>query len=141
MRRVNRVKLKEASSSDEITVNDKLIRVPIASSAPSALLLSSLILIFFGEHTVAKFNKFLKYSRDMKMYLLRSMKLKERVAVGLGAALVLFTLLLVIDLQMDLGVAKSNFPATGAHGRFKYIQDEDKTGVFKEFQRKFLEKR
>lgn len=141
MRRVNRVKLKEAQTSDEITVNDKLIRVPIASSSSSALLLSSLILIFFGEHTVTKFNKFLKYSRDMKMYLLRSMKLKERLAVGLGAALVLFTLLLVIDLQMDLGVAKSNFPATGAHGRIKYIQDEDKTGVFKEFQRKFLEKR
>jgi hypothetical protein len=69
------------------------------------------------------------------------MKLKERLAVGLGAALVLFTLLLVIDLQMDLGVAKSNFPSTGYHGRYKYIQDEDKTGVFKEFQRKFLEKR
>lgn len=145
MRRVNRVKLKEAQTSDEITVNDKLIRVPIASSSSSststALLLTSLILIFFGAQTVTKFNKFLKYSRDMKMFLLRSMKLKERVAVGLGAALVLFTLLLVIDLQMDLGVAKSNFPATGAHGRFKYVQDEDKTGVFKEFQRKFLEKR
>ncbi|KAL7022778.1 hypothetical protein ACKWTF_012377 [Chironomus riparius] len=75
------------------------------------------------------------------MYLIRSMKLKERLAVGLGVALVLFTLLLVIDLQMDLGVSKASFPSTGYHGRYKYKQDEDKTGVFKEFQRKYLEKR
>jgi hypothetical protein len=69
------------------------------------------------------------------------MKLKERLAVGFGISLVLFTLLLVIDLQMDLGVAKSNLPQSSYHGRYKYVQDEDKTGVFKEFQRKFLEKR
>jgi hypothetical protein len=111
--------------------NTKLIHVPIASSSS----------VFCAENTVAKFNKIINYISEMKMYLLRSMKLKERLAVGLGAALVLFTLLLVIDLQMDLGVAKSNFPSTGYHGRYKYIQDEDKTGVFKEFQRKFLEKR
>lgn len=162
VRRVNRgseyLKLKEEEekrqqTSDEITVNDKLIRVPtfstlsnnISSSSSTSsvllLLVSSLILTFFGEQTVTKFNKLYLKFRDMKMYLIRSMKLKERLAVGLGAALVLFTLLLVIDLQMDLGVAKSNFPATGFHGRYKYNQEEDKTGVFKEFQRKFLEKR
>lgn len=134
VRRVNRKLL----NANEITVNKtKLIHVPIASSP----LFSSTILLHFGENKVTKFNNFIKYISDMKMYLLRSMKLKERLAVGLGAALVLFTLLLVIDLQMDLGVAKSNFPSTGYHGRYKYIQDEDKTGVFKEFQRKFLEKR
>lgn len=132
IRRVNR------KHTNEISVNkSKLIHVPIASSP----LFSSLILLHFGENTVTKFNNILNYISDMKMFLLRSMKLKERLAVGLGAALVLFTLLLVIDLQMDLGVAKSNFPSTGYHGRYKYIQDEDKTGVFKEFQRKFLEKR
>lgn len=129
IRRVNR------KHSNAISVNKKLIHVPIASSP---LFSSS---IYFGENTVKKFNNILNYISDMKMFLLRSMKLKERLAVGLGAALVLFTLLLVIDLQMDLGVAKSNFPSTGYHGRYKYIQDEDKTGVFKEFQRKFLEKR
>lgn len=133
VRRVNR-----KVNPNDITVNKKrLIHVPIASSP----LFSSSILLHFGEHKVTKFNNYLNYISDMKMYLLRSMKLKERLAVGLGAALVLFTLLLVIDLQMDLGVAKSNFPSTGYHGRYKYIQDEDKTGVFKEFQRKFLEKR
>lgn len=69
------------------------------------------------------------------------MKLKERLAVGFGVSLVLFTLLLVIDLQMDLGMSKSNYVPANYHGRVKYIQDEDKTGVFKEFQRKFLQKR
>lgn len=83
-------------------------------------------------------------SRDKKeptMFLMRSMKLKERLAVGFGVSLVLFTLLLVIDLQMDLGMSKSNYIPANYHGRVKYIQDEDVGGVFKEFQRKFLQKR
>jgi hypothetical protein len=84
--------------------------------------------------------KYFSYISD-KMYLMRSMKLKERLAVGFGVSLVLFTLLLVIDLQMDLGMSKSNYVPGNYHGRVKYVQDEDKTGVFKEFQRKFLQKR
>lgn len=76
-----------------------------------------------------------------KMFLLRSMKLKERLAIGFGVSLVLFTLLLVIDLQMDLGMSKNNFVPANYHGRVKYIKDEDDTGVFKDFKRKFLQKR
>lgn len=76
-----------------------------------------------------------------KMYLMRSMKLKERLAVGFGVSLVLFTLLLVIDLQMDLGMSKSNYVPSNSHARVKYVVEDDKTGVFKEFQRKFLQKR
>jgi hypothetical protein len=87
-----------------------------------------------------RFAKYFSYISD-KMYLMRSMKLKERLAVGFGVSLVLFTLLLVIDLQMDLGMSKSNYVPSNYHGRVKYVQDEDKTGVFKEFQRKFLQKR
>ena len=78
------------------------------------------------------------------MFLLRSMKLKERVAVFLGVSLVLFTLFLVIDLQMDLGMSKSsstNYASQSYHAKVKYVPDDDKTGVFKEFQRKFLQKR
>lgn len=71
--------------------------------------------------------------------LLRSMKLKERLAVGLGVSLVLFTLLLVVDLQMDLGVSKGHL--VPSHGRVKYVKDEDKNGVFRDFKRKFLQKR
>ena len=80
-----------------------------------------------------------KFSK--KMYFLRSMKLKERLAVGLGVSLVLFTLLLVIDLQLDLGMSKNGFVPANYHGRVKYVKDEDKSGVFKEFKRKFLQKR
>lgn len=72
-----------------------------------------------------------------KMFL-RSMKLKERLAVGFGVSLVLFTLLLVVDLQMDLGV--SNKHLMPSHAKIKYINDEDKSGVFREFKRKFLQK-
>lgn len=68
------------------------------------------------------------------MSWIRSMKLKERLAVGLGVSLVLMTFLLVIDLQMDLGVARNHL--VGSHGRVRYVNDEDKNGVFADFKRK-----
>ncbi|CAG9807717.1 unnamed protein product [Chironomus riparius] len=146
VRRVNR-KFNSHKSDDIASVvndkrnsNSKLIHVPIATSSVSINILFIFFLGYF-QTIVAKCNNYFNNISDNKMYLIRSMKLKERLAVGLGVALVLFTLLLVIDLQMDLGVSKASFPSTGYHGRYKYKQDEDKTGVFKEFQRKYLEKR
>lgn len=145
VRRVNRNINSQTSSDDSnAVVNDKiskLIHVPTASSIHyyKEIFIYKIFLSYLLS-IVTKFNNIFNYISD-KMYLLRSMKLKERLAVGFGVSLVLFTLLLVIDLQMDLGVAKANFPSTGYHGRYKYIQDDDKTGVFKKFQRKFLEKR
>lgn len=70
--------------------------------------------------------------------LMRSMKLKERLAMGLGVSLVLFTLLLVVDIQMDLGVSQGHL--VPPHAKLRYVQDEDKNGVFEGFKRKFLQK-
>ena len=70
--------------------------------------------------------------------LMRSMKLKERLAMGLGVSLVLFTLLLVVDIQMDLGVSRGHL--VPPHAKVRYVQDEDKNGVFEGFKRKFLQK-
>ncbi|CAD7084351.1 unnamed protein product [Hermetia illucens] len=72
------------------------------------------------------------------MFGLRSLRMKERLAIGFGASLVLFTLLLVIDLQMDLGVANRHLMPS--HARVRYVNDEDKNGVFRDFKRKFLQK-
>lgn len=68
------------------------------------------------------------------MAWLRSMKLKERLAVGLGVTLVLMTVLLLADLQLDLGVSRTHF--VSSHGRVRYVNDEDKSGVFMDFVRK-----
>lgn len=72
------------------------------------------------------------------MLLLRSLKLKERLAMGLGVSLVLFTLLLVVDIQMDLGVSRGHL--VPPHAKVRYVHDEDKNGVFEGFKRKFLQK-
>ncbi|XP_035795122.1 extracellular serine/threonine protein CG31145-like [Anopheles albimanus] len=72
------------------------------------------------------------------MYWFRSKKLKERLALGFGASLVLFTLLLVIDLQMDLGVSRGEF--TPSHARIRYANQEDKSGIYNEFHRRYLAK-
>lgn len=126
---------KKINDRDTSTDLNKFDQIATSSYKYFSLLIQCIALKFainFTDHS--------NYISD-KMYLMRSMKLKERLAVGFGVSLVLFTLLLVIDLQMDLGMSKSNYDPANYHGRVKYIQDEDKTGVFKEFQRKFLQKR
>lgn len=126
---------KKVNERDTSTVLNKFHRFATSSYNYFSLLIQCIALKF-----TTNFTNHSSYISD-KMYLMRSMKLKERLAVGFGVSLVLFTLLLVIDLQMDLGMSKSNYDPANYHGRVKYVQDEDKTGVFKEFQRKFLQKR
>lgn len=59
-----------------------------------------------------------KWSRKLLLAMFRgSLKLKERLLVGVSVATVLFTLLLVVDLQMETGMTGSYFPP--AHGRVK----------------------
>ncbi|XP_055850700.1 extracellular serine/threonine protein CG31145 [Episyrphus balteatus] len=72
------------------------------------------------------------------MGVLRSVKLKERLAISLGATLILFTLLLVIDVQMDFGV--TNRHLMPSHAKVRYVNEEDRSGVFRDFKRKFLQK-
>uniref|UniRef100_A0A1B0B3E2 FAM20 C-terminal domain-containing protein n=1 Tax=Glossina palpalis gambiensis TaxID=67801 RepID=A0A1B0B3E2_9MUSC len=81
------------------------------------------------------------------MGMLRTMKLKERLAISLGATLILLTLLLVVDVQMDFGVTNRHLMPTQhtqhtQHQRVRYVDDPNGGGVgfFKDFKRKFLQK-
>jgi hypothetical protein len=156
VRRIGR-KLVSSRTSDDSDVNDKKIigkkirrkvnecATPTISKKANPIVTTTFDFFYKFIQCIAlqvaiKFTNYFSYISD-KMYLMRSMKLKERLAVGFGVSLVLFTLLLVIDLQMDLGMSKSNYESANYHGRVKYVQDNDVGGVFKEFQRKFLQKR
>ncbi|KAL0841407.1 hypothetical protein ABMA28_015099 [Loxostege sticticalis] len=67
-----------------------------------------------------------------------NMKLKERLALAVSAFLVLFTLMLIVDLQMDYGIAGHRTPL---HGRVKIGDDEDKgRSAYIEFRKRFLQK-
>ncbi|XP_034830983.1 extracellular serine/threonine protein CG31145 isoform X1 [Maniola hyperantus] len=67
-----------------------------------------------------------------------NMKLKERLALALSAFLVLFTLMLVVDLQMDYGISGHRIPL---HGRVKIGDDTDKgRSAYIEFRKRFLQK-
>jgi hypothetical protein len=151
VRRVNRARQVTKTDSDECSaskkcekISRKLIHVPSASSIHDKI--ATLFNYYVSYLSIVDccfklFSNFNFTSVCEKMGLIRAMKLKERLVVAFAVSLVIFTLVLVIDLQMDLGVAKANFPDAGIHGKVKYIQDEDKTGIFKKFQRKYLEKR
>lgn len=70
------------------------------------------------------------------MFIIRSMKLKERLAVGFGVSLVLITILLVADLQMDLNMTPKQY--LPMHGKVHIPNDtNDRNGVFQAFKRKF----
>ncbi|CAB3229905.1 unnamed protein product [Arctia plantaginis] len=67
-----------------------------------------------------------------------NMKLKERLALALSAFLVLFTLMLVVDLQMDYGISGHRVPL---HGRVRIGDTEDKgRSAYMEFRKRFLQK-
>lgn len=85
-------------------------------------------------------NIILSYTTAIMLWF-RQMKLKERLAVGFGISLVLFTLLLVVDLQLDLGMSSGGYMVPNQHGRIKYVNDNDQNGVFHDFQRRYLQKR
>lgn len=68
---------------------------------------------------------------------MRNMKLKERLALAFSAGVVLFTLMLVVDLQMDYGIANR----APLHGRVRIVDDTDKGGsAYVEFRKRFLQK-
>lgn len=67
-----------------------------------------------------------------------NMKLKERLALALSACIVLFTLMLVVDLQMDYGISGHRVPL---HGRVRIGDAEDKgRSAYIEFRKRFLQK-
>ncbi|XP_023179919.2 extracellular serine/threonine protein CG31145 isoform X3 [Drosophila hydei] len=81
------------------------------------------------------------------MAVLRTMKLKERLAISLGATLVLLTLLLIVDVQMDFGVANRHL-LQQQHQKLRFGNNNDYNeagtagagGMLHEFKRKFLQK-
>lgn len=62
------------------------------------------------------------------------LKLKERLLVGVSVATVLFTLLLVLDLQMDTGMTGTHL--LPSHGRFKVGEQQ----AFNGFRNRILQK-
>lgn len=119
--------------SNNNKINRNIVRVNSNSVKLSNDPVKSLI---YDHSDEFRGNNHNKNNYNAKMFL-RS-KLKERLAVGLGVSLVLFTLLLVVDLQMDLGVSKGHL--VPPHAKVRYVHDEDKNGVFEGFKRKFLQK-
>ncbi|KAL3272813.1 hypothetical protein HHI36_014273 [Cryptolaemus montrouzieri] len=67
------------------------------------------------------------------------LKLKERFVLGLSVVAVLFTLLLVIDIQMDYGYSGAYI--VPSHGRVRYVQKEDgPQAAYNSFRKRFLQK-
>ncbi|KAI5723853.1 hypothetical protein M8J76_011869 [Diaphorina citri] len=68
-----------------------------------------------------------------------TMKLRERIVLGISISAVLFTLLLVMDLQMDTGYSGQHL-VYPSHGRVKFGGGENIRNAYDSFQKRFLQK-
>ncbi|PSN31289.1 hypothetical protein C0J52_24910 [Blattella germanica] len=79
-------------------------------------------------------------TRCMKLPSSYTMKLKERLILGFSITAVLFTLILVIDLQMDLGM--SGHHLVPSHGRVKFGDGgvDGPGSAYNSFRKRFLQR-
>lgn len=67
------------------------------------------------------------------------LKLKERLMVAVSVFAVAFTLVLVVDLQMDLGISGKHL--VSSHGKIKYVVQEEGPGsAYNSFRNRLLQK-
>ncbi|XP_020808467.1 extracellular serine/threonine protein CG31145 isoform X2 [Drosophila serrata] len=110
-----------------------------AAAAAATLSLSG------SNHSAVDTSSSISCNNNPIMAVLRTMKLKERLVISLGATLVLLTLLLIVDVQMDFGVANRHL-LQQQHQKIRLGNDYDATGagggggMLHEFKRKFLQK-
>ena len=78
-------------------------------------------------------------SEDTNMKLtMRMIRIREKMIFGFSAFAILFTLLLVMDLQMDLGY--SGHHLVPSHGRVRVGDEPNRDTVYNNFRRKFLQR-
>lgn len=67
------------------------------------------------------------------------MKLRERVVIGFGVTFVLFTLILVIDFQYEIGYGRHRLLLPMRHGRVQVLENaaDGERSVYKTFQNRF----
>ncbi|XP_023287525.1 extracellular serine/threonine protein CG31145 [Orussus abietinus] len=69
---------------------------------------------------------------------IRMVRIRERLILAVSAFAILFTLLLVVDLQMDLGY--SGHHLVPSHGRVRLGDEPGQDTVYNNFRRKFLQR-
>lgn len=76
---------------------------------------------------------------DWKMKLtIRMIRIRDKLMLGLSAFAILFTILLVMDLQMDLGY--SGHHLVPSHGRVRIGDDPNTDTIYNNFRRRFLQR-
>ncbi|XP_012152616.1 extracellular serine/threonine protein CG31145 [Megachile rotundata] len=71
-------------------------------------------------------------------FTLRMIRIRDKLMLGLSAFAILFTVLLVMDLQMDLGY--SGHHLVPSHGRVRIGDDPNADTIYNTFRRKFLQR-
>ncbi|CAD1473706.1 unnamed protein product, partial [Heterotrigona itama] len=76
---------------------------------------------------------------DWKMkFTVRMIRIRDKLMLGLSAFAILFTILLVMDLQMDLGY--SGHHLVPSHGRVRIGDDPNTDTIYNNFRRRFLQR-
>lgn len=80
-----------------------------------------------------------RFHKNFKMKLtVRLIRIRDKLVLGLSAFAIVFTLLLVMDLQMDLGY--SGHHLIPSHARVKAGDPPNANSIYNNFRRKFLQR-
>lgn len=80
-----------------------------------------------------------RFHKNFKMKLtIKLIRIRDKLVLGLSAFAIVFTLLLVMDLQMDLGY--SGHHLTPSHARVRVGDPPNADSVYNNFRRKFLQR-
>lgn len=86
-----------------------------------------------------RYQKLDESGNDWRMKLtIRMIRIRDKLVLCLSAFAILFTILLVMDLQMDLGY--SGHHLVPSHGRIRMGDDPNADTVYNNFRRKFLQR-
>lgn len=87
-----------------------------------------------NNNSTSVLNNKINEKLNMKPFL-RMIRIKEKIIFAFSAFAILFTVLLVMDLQMDLGY--SGHHLVPSHGRVKMNDDQYRDTVYNNFRRRF----
>ncbi|XP_011349500.1 extracellular serine/threonine protein CG31145 isoform X2 [Ooceraea biroi] len=127
-------RVKVGSNDSSSTHSTRIIDEPEASEKCSK---ESLLRLTEGRRRCLTSKRLLRNNTRMKLTI-RLIRIRDKLVLGLSAFAIVFTLLLVMDLQMDLGY--SGHHLTPSHARIRVGDPPNADTVYNNFRRKFLQR-
>lgn len=133
------LKIRRDSCLSNVTINWEILQEDNSRSENEKTLLAGKDTSSRKKELKVSTKRSLKSRKRPRMKLpVKLIRFRERLILSLSAFAILFTIFLVMDLQLDLGY--SGHHLVPSHGRVKFGDDPNRDTVYNNFRRKFLQR-